>query len=80
MKKIITLIAILQLATTAYSAGYIVNLGQGVDVLKVHSHRNGGFTVWVNDPKLKNPDSCGDIGKLHIKSTTPSVDQMLTLL
>ncbi len=50
------------------ASGYLTNLGQGVDILKVHAHQNGAITLWVHSSDISNPDNCGRTDKVHIKA------------
>ena len=66
--KLITSLLILALSTSSLASGYLVTLGSGVTIDKIHAHGNGAITLWVNPASLSNPDGCGGTDKVHIKA------------
>lgn len=79
MKKLIIL-AVAFFSSLTFASGYLVHLGKGVEVLKVHAHSGGGLTIWVNSADLMNPDSCTRKDKVHIRSSLAGYDAMVTLI
>lgn len=67
------------LSSNAFASGYLVPLGQGVTIQKVHAHGEGGVTLWVGSSEIQNPDSCDRLDKVHIKPTEPGYQTMLTV-
>jgi len=72
------LILSLLYSVNLFSSGYLTNLGQGVTVQKVHAHGSGGITLWVDATKLKNPDQCDRMDKVHIRSSLNGYNAMVT--
>lgn len=44
MKRLITMI-LLAASPVVLASGYLTPQGNGVDILKIHAHENGGFTL-----------------------------------
>ena len=79
MKKLI--IAVLAfMSTSVFASGYLVPLGQGVEVLRVHAHSGGGLTLWIHQNSIQNPDSCKGTDKVHIRSSLAGYDAMVTVV
>lgn len=58
MKPVFMAITLAVFCASSFSQGYITPLGQGIEVLKIHGHRDGGITVWVDSSSVQNPDNC----------------------
>lgn len=79
MKTLLILVAMIVVSPAAFANGYLVPLGSGVTIQKIHAHENGGFTMWVNPASVSNPDNCGDTTLLHVPASTPGHDTMLSV-
>jgi len=80
MKKLLFILVVALFSSTTMAQGYLVHLGKGVEILKVHAHSAGGLTVWVDSSKLMNPDSCTAVDKVHIQSSLAGYDAMVTMI
>jgi|GEM_PF-2141517 len=80
MKPVFMAITLAVFCASSFSQGYITPLGQGIEVLKIHGHRDGGITVWVDSSSVQNPDNCGGVDRLHIPSNLQGYDTMVTLV
>jgi hypothetical protein len=73
-------LTLLAITFNANASGYLVPLGQGVEIKKVHAHRYGGITLWVDASQLSNPDFCDRLDKVHIKDDLPGYQTMVTMI
>lgn len=79
MKKIFV-VALTMFSSITFASGYLVKLGEGVEISKVHAHSAGGLTLWVDASKLMNPDSCSYLNKVNIQSSQAGYDAMVTVI
>jgi len=79
MKKIMMLLFMFA-SSQVFASGYLVPLGAGVTINKVHAHSAGGITLWVNGSELQNPDSCDRLDKIHIRAGDLGYETMVTVV
>jgi len=60
----------------AYAAGYLTPLTSGVEVDGYFMHETGAVTVFVS-VALTNPDGCSNMSRLHIKTSTSGLENMV---
>lgn len=73
MLKKILVIGMLFIVSNVHASGYLINLGDGVTINKIHAHNGGGVTLWVDGSKLSNPDGCQNMNKVHLPSSTAGI-------
>jgi len=67
---------ILIVPSLSFASGYLTPYGQGVTIQKYTMHGDGGMTLWVSG--ISNPDNCTDTNLVHIKSTMPGYNGMVS--
>lgn len=80
MKKLWFCMCILFASISVNASGYLVPLGQGVTIQKIHAHNNGGITLWVDASGLTNVDTCDNMSKVHIKSDISGYETIVSLV
>ena len=88
LKSLFSLKAFLAAATlcaslTTQASGYLTDgpstnaANPGVKIKRFFAHNAGGLTLIVETTKMKNPDNCNTVQRVHLKGDREGHDQMV---